>query len=69
MLGKNHIDILDTPQAHDIPAQHIDKELLKQHLGDSSTYYYICGPDKFTSSMIENLLELGVENPHLVFEQ
>jgi ferredoxin-NADP reductase len=69
MLGKNHVDVLDTPQAPNTPARHIDKELLKQHLGNDPTYYYICGPDKFTAIMINNLQELGVKDSQIVFEQ
>ncbi|HEY4198430.1 MAG TPA: flavodoxin reductase, partial [Mucilaginibacter sp.] len=69
MLGKNHVDVLDIPQAPNTPARHIDKELLNQHLGNDATYYYICGPDKFTAIMINNLQELGVKDSQIVFEQ
>ncbi len=69
MLGKNHLDILEKPLTPGVAGAHINKALLKQHLGDSTAYYYICGPDKFTSLMIENLLDLGVKDEQLVFEQ
>jgi ferredoxin-NADP reductase len=69
MLGENHVDVLDTPQTPNTPSRHIDKELLKQHLGNETTYYYICGPDKFTALMIENLQALGVKDAQIIFEQ
>lgn len=69
MLGKNHIDVLDVPQTLNAPGQHMDKEFLKQHLGNETTYYYICGPDKFTALMIENLQWLGVKDAQIIFEQ
>ncbi len=69
MLGKNHVDVLDTPQAPDTPARQIDIDLLKQHLGNETTYYYICGPDKFTAVMIDNLQSLGVKDAQIVYEQ
>ena len=69
MLGRDHLDILQTPPSPDIPGGFIDETLLKQHLGDEKTFFYICGPDKFTSVMIETLLGLGVKNSQLVFEQ
>jgi ferredoxin-NADP reductase len=68
ILGKNHIDILNMPQAN-MQGRRIDAELLKQHLGKEATYYYICGPDKFTTAIIENLLGLGVKDSQIVFEQ
>ena len=69
MLGKNHIDILDMPQVDNTPSQRLNAELLKQHLGDETAWYYICGPDKFTTGIIENLQQLGISDSQLIFEQ
>jgi ferredoxin-NADP reductase len=69
MLGPNCINILEQPGSPDQKAGYIDKKMLEQYAGKKTKHYYICGPDKFTAIMIENLQELGVDKSKIVFEQ
>lgn len=62
MLGDNFINVIKEPNG-----RHIDKELLKAYAGKYKNYY-ICGPDEFTSAMIENLKQLGVAESDIVYE-
>ncbi len=69
MLGENHIDIISNPTEPGQHGKHIDKHLLKKHIGAAGSYYYICGPDKFVSSIQNYLLELGISKEQIVIEE
>ncbi|MBS1500679.1 MAG: flavodoxin reductase [Bacteroidetes bacterium] len=69
MLGDNFINIVDVSDEPGMMEGRIDKELLAQHLPESTGYCYVCGPDKFTEDMIKYLQELGVERSHIVIEE
>ncbi|HET6991588.1 MAG TPA: FAD-binding oxidoreductase [Bacteroidia bacterium] len=69
MLGKNYIDVIEKPETPGIPGRFIDTELLKQHINKKFSYYYICGPDKFTNAMVANLIDLGIEKSRIIIEQ
>lgn len=68
MLGRNYSDVLEE-QGNGGPKRIIDASLLKQHIGDFNQYYYICGPDKFTLSMIRHLDDLGVDKSYIIYEK
>jgi len=68
LLGENHIDILSQPRNGE-PGRHIDKTLLKQYITESNQYYYICGPDKFTAEMVDNLIALGITKESIIIEE
>jgi len=69
MLNGSYTDVLEITNDGNAVKGFIDRELLKQHITPETKYYYICGPDKFTAIMIENLLSLGVEQSQIVREQ
>ncbi len=68
MLGNNHIDIISKP-LDGKPGRLIDTELLKHYVGDNLEYYYVCGPDKFTASMVDDLEKLGISKERIVIEE
>jgi ferredoxin-NADP reductase len=68
LLGENHIDVISNPKDGK-PGRYIDKELLRPFVTVANKYYYICGPDKFTEVMVDNLKELGVVKEHIVIEE
>lgn len=67
MLGKNHIDVIED-QGTDGKAKRIDIDLLKKYI-KADQYYYICGPDKFTEIMVQNLRDLGISENKIIIEQ
>ncbi len=68
MLGENHINILSNPVAP-LPGNFINKEMLKQYINESIKYYYICGPESFTNTLVDYLLDLGIAKDRIVIEE
>ncbi|GAC1310893.1 MAG: hypothetical protein NVSMB24_29100 [Mucilaginibacter sp.] len=69
MFGTNRVDILSNPLLPGKQGKHIDKDILRPFLNSKDKYCYVCGPDEFTSAMIDDLTELGVAKDHIVIEQ
>jgi ferredoxin-NADP reductase len=69
MLGGNFINILDKSDDPGIKQGHIDMELLRQLTTDKAKHYYVCGPDKFVSDIMQYLLDLGIDKSHIVVEE
>lgn len=69
ILGNNYIDVLKAPLNPEIQSKTIDKTLLKAYIGDQNKWYYICGPDAFTVTMIDHLQNLGVPRTKIVIEE
>jgi ferredoxin-NADP reductase len=69
MLGESYRDVLEISDNPAIPGRFIDRELLAEYVDGANEYYYICGPDKFTAIMVENLLSLGVGRSRIVMEE
>lgn len=68
LLNHNYHDVIEEP-ASGIPGSRINREILKLYVLPGVKYYYVCGPQKFTESMVEILLELGVLRAHIILEQ
>jgi len=69
ILHDHYHDIIEVSVAG-APGRRIDRALLSQYVLQSAThYYYVCGPEKFTTSVVENLLALGISKPQIILEQ
>lgn len=69
MLGDNFINIADKSSDPKVLEGHIDKALLSKYVTPDMQYYYVCGPDKFTELMVNDLKELGVAESGIIIEQ
>lgn len=69
MLGDNFINILDESDDRNIMEGHIDKRLLAIYATSAIKYFYVCGPDKFTETMVKYLEELGKNKEQIILEQ
>jgi ferredoxin-NADP reductase len=69
MLGGSFKSIIEESDNPSIPAQYIDRDILKPYVNDDSNYYYICGTDGFTKAMVGHLFDLGVKETQFVIEQ
>lgn len=69
MFGANRIDILSHPVSTGKEGKYIDKQLISKYLPPKSGYCYVCGPDEFTTTMVNYLQELGVQKDHIIIEQ
>lgn len=68
-LGANYENVIEKSTDDSIPGKFIDRELLQKYIIPQNEYYYICGPDKFTSLMVDNLVSLGINKSQIVIEQ
>lgn len=66
MLGENFINVIEDDG---MSKRTIDKNLLKKYITGIPQYYYICGPDKFTAAMVENLRDLGTDESEIIIEK
>ncbi|MCO5947029.1 FAD-binding oxidoreductase [Mucilaginibacter flavidus] len=62
LLGENFINVIKVPDG-----KIIDKTMLSTYAGKFANYY-VCGPDKFTTDMIDSLKGLGVAEEQIIFE-
>lgn len=46
----------------------VDKEFLKKHVHDFSTYFYVCGTPEMTKEVCEALVELGAQQDKIITE-
>lgn len=68
LLGEQYIDILHVPLSG-VKKQVIDAELIAACMEPETAFYYICGPDQFTTDMIGILHGLGVVDNQIVIER
>jgi len=61
-LGENFINVIKVPDG-----KTIDKTMLSAYAGKFANYY-VCGPDKFTTDMIDILKGLGVAEEQIIYE-
>jgi len=69
MLGANAHYIVTKEDHPSFIKGPIDKKFLESHIGDFSKPFYICGPDKMVSDIIQQLIELGANPEAVVFEK
>ncbi|MDQ6481333.1 flavodoxin reductase [Dyadobacter sp. LHD-138] len=69
MLGYNFFNIISSEQAAGYAHGRITKDFLQKHIEDFNQPFYVCGPDAFTSSVLDALQELGANPDALVFEK
>lgn len=69
LLGNNAFFIL-TESSDDVHTRDfIDEAFIKTHIKEFDAHFYICGPDKMTSSITDILTREGVEPHALIFEK
>ena len=60
-LNKNFINILSDENGTIYDFGRIDSEFLKKRIAGFNQFFYICGPDKFSESVKNDLISLGVK--------
>ena len=69
MLRENFINVLTRENTIGFLDKRIDRNFLIDNISDFTQHFYVCGPDDFVKSIIENLKDLGAKTESLVFEQ
>ena len=67
-LGDNFRNILSEEDKKEYSYGRIDKDFLKENITDFSQKFYVCGPPKMQESIIDDLLDLGVDKNNIVAE-
>lgn len=68
MLNSTYHDVIERPVSGEV-GRRIDRNLLKQYATSITSRYYVCGPEKFTMSIVDNLKSLGVSKSQIILEQ
>lgn len=69
MLGINFITVLTEENISGIHHKRIDKDYLKTIIKDFDQHFYVCGPEKFTESIHDILVELGAKVDAVIIEK
>jgi len=69
LLGENFINVLSQEEKVGCEYGYITKELIKSHMDNQNTYFYICGPPPMMDAVLKQLKELGILNTKIVKEQ
>ena len=69
MLGDNFINILSEEKDEAYGHGFITAEFIKEHAGDLSGYFYLCGPPPMMKKLEEFLSALNVDKSRIVKEQ
>lgn len=69
LLGDRLVNVLEQTGDASFIKGWINKDIIKQHLPGNEAWNYICGPDKFTAAMIENLHALGIDDSKIIIEK
>lgn len=68
MLAGQYVDVLKSPTKPGAVGQEIGLKLLSKYVTNPGAYYYICGPESFTLTMLTLLGTLKVDKAHIVLE-
>jgi ferredoxin-NADP reductase len=68
MLKDNFINVLTRENVVGFLDKHITRDFIIEYVQDFSKPFYICGPDKFVSDMVNILVDLGAKMEALVIE-
>jgi len=69
ILGQQAHFVVTKEKSAQYPTARIDESFLKQHIGDFSRHFYLCGPDAMVSELAKTLEKLGASTDTVVFEK
>jgi len=69
LLGENFINVLSEEKKMGYEYGYITKKLIKSHMENQNTYFYLCGPPPMIDGVLKQLKELGIEDSKIVKEQ
>ncbi len=68
LLGDNFINILSKEKSNGYAHGEITEAFLKENIGDSSKYFYVCGPPPMIEAIEEDLKHLKVDKNQIIKE-
>jgi ferredoxin-NADP reductase len=69
MLGNSYLNVLTREDVVGFGEKRIDRDFLIENIRDFGQNFYVCGPDKFVTTMCDILIDLGADPEALVFEK
>jgi ferredoxin-NADP reductase len=69
ILGVDFINVITGEKIPGVYNKRINKEYLRSIIFDFNQHFYICGPESFTESIKNSLVELGANVDEVVFEK
>ncbi len=69
ILGQEAIFVLTKEAYPNYTKGYIDEAFLKTHISDFTKHFYICGPDKMMTDLVQLLEKLGAKADRVVFEK
>lgn len=68
LLGKNFINVLSEEKVDGYEHGYITKDLLKSHIQNAETKFYLCGPPPMMDAVLKQLGELNIAEGNIVKE-
>jgi ferredoxin-NADP reductase len=68
MLGGAFINILSREKAEGYLHGHINEELIRNHAGDFTGQFYLCGPPEMMKSVTEILAGMGIDRKGVIMD-
>ncbi len=69
MLGDNFVNILSEEETKEYPHGYITEDFLKQNIGSTDQFFYVCGPPPMMDAIEKYLGNLGVKKESIVKEE
>jgi len=69
ILGNNFINILSDEKPNEYAQGHITENFLKENMGTSDQYFYVCGPPPMIKVIEKQLVHLGVAEKFIIKEK
>lgn len=68
-LGDDFINILSEEKTEEYAYGHIDEKFLKENITNLQQKFYVCGPEKMTESVVNDLKNIGVKDDNIIVEE
>ncbi|MCX7549984.1 hypothetical protein [Xanthomarina sp. F2636L] len=68
LLGKNIMNILSEEKKEGCEYGYITKELIKKHIENNNSYFYLCGPPPMMDAVLNQFNALGIKESHIIKE-
>ncbi|MEO6820028.1 MAG: flavodoxin reductase [Ginsengibacter sp.] len=68
LLGNNFINVLSEEEGNGFEHGYITKELIKSHIENADTRFYLCGPPPMMDAVLKQLAELNIAEEKIVKE-
>ena len=69
LLGKNFVNVISEEKNKNFAHGYITKDLIKSHIENQHTNFYLCGPQPMMDAVLKQLDTLGIEASKIIKEQ